>query len=473
MDDERESHGPAFEPPHESESPPPVPGPPAVASLGRPGARLWAGVVRFRWVASTGVLVVAVLVAVVVFGGGGAGPAVSGKAAAARATDRVPKGPIVRNIPFDCGMSPVLLKRLVPGADKEEQTGADSDTCTWEAGEIAWSIGGGNRTLKVEVTKGGHEDGESVSAAIRSFSDHLAPDERASVGIDPGALKPVTGLGREAVLWHFTEADGPVFPGEDKPRKVMARSAGTTVLLWAGNVTARITYSGADYSDQDVLDVKKPKPKMLSRTVTRAAALSAATWVAHSMRLPVTAAPKIAAAPHHTLITDVPAACRLVSKSVLDGLSDYPVEPERERGYLFDEHTEDVDPDACEWHPAASLRVTLARVGRSRAGGAVRIARLRYLELYHAARDGRPDEPAGDYDPVRYFHALRGPGDQAFMHYENDTITGGGTGEVVFRVRNVLVRAEYRSVDEDTFTQDEALNVVYSVARRAAGRVHP
>lgn len=388
------------------------------------------------------VLVLAIVVTVLVTGEDTPSEAVR---AAASTADPVPTGPITTAIPQGCGIRDHTLDRLTPeGEGGEEILDPDRQTCTWETGVIAWSLGGANRRLEVDVHKE-HElagpAGSKVGAAIEDFTRELGQEPGSADGSKAGPVRQLVGLGDEGVTWNHVEVGDPAHS-----------SRYTTILLRSGNVVAKIEYGGSDYGRPGT-PTGRPRPLgPLSTKVTYAGAVEAAIDVATSMRMPLQDHVRVAQ-PEPPFAAKAPKACSLIPAATVKRLG-YSGPPETADGYLFGD--EEIPSHGCDWTGGLDLQVGAVQNSRVRNGQAT--ASRRYLYLYRSARAWKPDDPEDE----KYFHALKGIGDEAFIssHDTSDSAT------VVFRVRNVLVEVRcYPTYDSDPRPLDDAYTAAVEAAK--------
>ncbi|MQA81106.1 MAG: hypothetical protein GEV10_21920 [Streptosporangiales bacterium] len=358
--------------------------------------------------------------------------------AAAVTRDPVPTGPLVTSIPADCGVRERTMDELVSGGQYRELIhNPDSQNCTWDSGSGARIFGGGSRDLEIDVSKD-HEDAgprsEWMAAAFQTFDMKLdavaeAPDDR-----QIGPVRPVSGLGDEAVVWHALDFTGPVYPGkkpEGEPEK-----ATTTVLFRQGNVVVQVAYGGVDYTPHGSGVVPETEGGPPDEAALRAGAFLAARDVAAGMGLRVSGKVAVTADAGRKLAR-VPDACDLLPDAVAERLAP-DADPEEEDSYLVDSG-EATATGGCDWD--FDLVAEVAAFPDSRRGSGERVAIRRYLELHAEARGFiREDE-----DDEAYFRALTRPGEQAYVSWTKDSSV---TTEVVFRTRNVLVRVTVRDSED-------------------------
>lgn len=386
---------------------------------------------------------------------------VGGRVAAARATDRVPAGPTIRKIPFDCGVSQATVDRFAPGAEKQETESGGHDSCTWRVGDTAWQ-GHSARELDVKLdTSVGDPDvsGSTTADAVQSFSRTLRTELKPSDTRKPGMARAVTGLGHEALAWHFVTmkvpADSP--DGHRRPW-----SSGTTVVFRAGNVSGTVTYTGSDHPD-----TRGSRPRPLATATTRRGALRTATRVARALKLPVRGTPAVTAAePDGRPIRGVPHACDLVSRAALTAIDEPHARTKRDPLSVFgDDSAPSVDGNSCEvaGESRMALNVHVGVFADARTGSGSSAAIRRFLVGYHQAREMYSDSTE------QTFSALRAPGDQVYMLYKRGSGPDDADAVVEFRVRNVLVRVTCSSIDG--ISPDDGLNHAYTVALAAAKKV--
>ncbi|MFI0352765.1 hypothetical protein [Actinomadura sp. 9N407] len=450
-----ESGRPAFEKPDPFDEPAPddaVPAPePGTPRARRPGGRVLIGIGAGAMV----LLLLAITPALNSRADGieGAGAPLK---AALRAPDRVPAGPVVAEIPQGCGLSEKVRDRLAP---RGEPTGlifdADSESCTWETGAIAWSLGGGNRTLAVRIDKGNAGVPSPVSVAMDDFARALdaRPDSGSSTA--RGAVRKVTGLGDEAVTLEKTGRDTP----GNETRTV-------AVVFRGGNIVVQVEYGGADYAG-DGARARPDKVKALDAKAALDGAFMAAADIAENMRLALDARPAVAGERHRPPpLRRVPPACGLLSGRETEDL-DAPGAPYRQKyALLLDKDFPGADLDRCSWD--LSLNAEIASIADTEAAGGTEAASRAYLREYHRSRASGPVNRPHDVD----FHPLAGIGDEAFIVFGRDGVgdEARGQAEVLFRVRNTLVRIECEAYEGSAV---EALDRAYAAAVKAARRVGP
>ncbi|MDL4775563.1 hypothetical protein [Actinomadura xylanilytica] len=389
----------------------------------------------------------AVLVLVLVVSPLRPGDGVDGVGAQLRAAfkprDTVPSGPLVTSIPPGCGVSEQVRDRLAPHGEENEQSyDADSQSCDWESNKIAFSLGGGNRTLEVKVTKA-----DGAGPAVAAFTRDL-DTERKSTRQKRGTVRKVGGLGAEAVVLDSRRAD--VRKNSDLYAVVLFRS---------GNVVVRVAYGGADHSGGDGLSIPTAH-KPLSAETVRDGAFAAAADIAGNMGLGADAEPAIVTPTPEPPVRNIPRACDLLpaketGRLGIDGSPLPALWP-----VLIDDKTEGATRDACSW--GANARTEIVSIADTPAGPGSEVAAREFERIYQTSRHGGPVLRPRDV----VFRPLTGPGDEAFIVFGRDQDGGGGTAQVLFRVRNVLVRTDYQ-VDEGP--RVKALDRAYAAAKVAAG----
>jgi len=428
-------------------------------------ARLRGGTPRRRaGVALSALALVVVLVAagVTVWSGSpgsGGKPDIGGKIAAVRIPDRVPDGPVVRDVPSDCGVAPATVDRLMPGAEKRRTSGLWHNSCTWRIRDTA-GRGHGDRRLTVDLDVGAYRTERTSGSAgtIERFTEILSAELKPSGTRKSGTVRRVAGLGREAFVWRFVDLRVPAGSpnGQRRPR-----SAGSTVVFRAGNVSGTVTYAGSDHPD-----TRGSRPGLVAEAATRRGALRTATQVARALKLPVSGTPAVTSVePSAEPVHDVPDPCTLVHTATFASLDAPPVEPTHAGDNDKKTDGKGIGTASCYLntsHANFGVDVTVFRDSRTGSGES-RAARM-FLQHYHRAREERVDN-------VEYvFGALRAPGDQAYMFYADDTTDERAEGIVRFRVRNVLVEVGYRP---ESRSPGPLLNGAYAMARDAARTVTP
>lgn len=417
-----------------------------------------------RWraiAAGAGAVLVAAVAVVVLIGRDGDDPnAFGGRVDAARRADPVPAGPVVRSIPFDCGVEYGTVDRLTPGAEKQSHNDATSETCTWETGAIANRLGGGNRELTVRVAMNDGTTG-AVEAAD-DLTSALDFETRKAGGRVPGRVRPVTGLGLGAVTWNETEYEGALRPNETKPAKVLGRKSGTHVLFHAGNAFVSVAYAGADYEKKGRLSNGEAAVRMLPEKATLNGALEVALGIARGLGVRA-GSPRVGEPPAaQARLRQPPDVCGLVPLPVLSKLRKVD-SAKREKAYIVDGRMEGVQAARCQWQGPSfeNIEADIAVATDSRLGDGRTVIAREYAKHYLRARDTRPEKRG-----AKVFSALTGPGDQAFAFYEKDT---SSQGVVVFQSRNALVKVRYWSIDD--IPKDRAVNVAHAAAREIATRL--
>lgn len=236
----------------------------------------------------------------------------------------------------------------------------------------------------------------------------------------------------------------------------------TSILFRQGNVVVALTYGGVDYrrTGPDGADIEA---RQVPEPVTFAGAVRAAHDVAHGMHLTATAPARITVVTEHPErpITRVPTACDMLPTGLANRLG---------KGGLPSPHTSSLIEygttsyaGSCEWD--FYLQVDVAVLTDSRHGTGERVAARQYLSLYYQARGATGDIP----DAETFVRPLTRPGQRAYISWVKDTESDA---QVVFRVRNVLVRVECSDVEKDGYSKREALTDAYDAAVAAARTVH-
>lgn len=376
-------------------------------------------------------------------------------AAAFQERSGLPAGPAVTEIPPFCGVSQRTVDRFAPGELREQILGADTQTCTWDAGSSASTFGGTDTELEVEVDKADEQTERhrpSTADAVDEFSRKLADGAKDSTGTKVGEVFPLAGLGPDAVGWHQVETDGVIHP-DGKITGIRGHGGATTVLFRGGNVVVEVKYGGSDFvvQESDKL-IDDTKGKALSSRTTLAGALAVAEDIATSMGLTVEGEPRVRE-PKGGTVEEVPKPCSLLpaelAKRIAPGADPTPTD-----GYLLDDEDSEANT-VCDWSYDLELEVASSS-SYAKVSGAEAAAR-RYRHLYHSARERTPEEGEEEHD----FRTLSRPGEQAFVSYVEDQ-HGGVEAELVFRHQDVLVRV--RSHRMEGYTKNKAMNEVYRVA---------
>lgn len=441
-----------------------------VSGAGGGAAGLWArvpgGPRRKAYVAGAGALAV-LLAAVIGVATSGNGDVIDGEMAAARVASPVPLGPLVVDLPYDCGLSPATIDRLTGGPDREHSMTEDSEECTWEIGPVAYAgTGGPNRELKVDVHKGTDRPRSDASAEfIRVLDSDTRP-----VGIEPGPVRRLAGIGDEAVIWDQVDLNGALYPDETKPRNVTSRTNRTTILFRAGNVVAKVSYAGSDYRPKDdgkvIPDMKE---KLLSVQTTQGAALYAARDVLQHLGGRTDGTPHVIEAPKRRP-APAPKACALVTPPTLKRLGDTGpagVTGDQEESYLIEGERDDLTADACSWEGGGSLMLQTEIISArdSRVGTGDQVIGREYDRMYFYERES-PVEDDGEEPGERIVGALKGLGDRAFFAYGRGT---SRDGTIYLQRGNTLVRVRCWSIDEPT--KNTVLDCAYRAAQEASRHV--
>lgn len=356
--------------------------------------------------------------------------------------DPVPTGPIVTSIPPDCGLSAATIDRLVgPAQGEETNENPDGQQCLWDAEFLSFD-GTDGAELEIDVAKA-HELTQArrrLRATVDAFERKLEFETGSSGSrTSTGDVRPVEGLGAEAVSWRKSVASN-----------VSSGDSFTYVLFRQGNLLAMVKYGGGG--------------KALKEEYTRARALAVAAEVARSMKLTVTGTPKVVEAGDRT-VESVPSACDLLPAGVVKEFAGDGATAENGDGYLFEDE-QLAKGGGCEWGYELTAAVESAKT--SSKGTGEQVAARKYLQLYLAARSAEPESDAEDAET--YTVPLRGLGDEAFATYERDT---SSKGKVVFRVRDALVRVEVRDLSAQDLNRRDALDGAYRTALAAARNVKP
>ena len=347
--------------------------------------------------------------------------------------DPVPAGkPLAStDVPEDCGVPAVTRRKLSVTHAILAHRDPDSMQCTWHSA----SSDHHDRTL--DITVGTQPDADirlpdgllisGVGHAIRDLADLQA--RAASSGI---TYRTVTGLGERAMTYYLP---------------TITDDGGGTVVFQYRNITATVTYSGYGSSGQRRVSTQVPKKVAVD------GALRVARKVAGKLGADVSVKPATATPPAGPrALTSLPRPCDLVPTETLHRVAPHASRsPDTElllntaSGLLYRstngtctwQNSSDVEPPA---EPQRALTVSMASLpDRGRPGRGARDATRAYLAMHHSARrTGASGKGRGSA-----FHALTGPGDQAFSMPFPGNESPDAQARVVFRVRNVLVVVQY------------------------------
>lgn len=428
---------------------PPVPGPPSAGGPARPAFPSQGGPPpekrrRGLFAGLAGVVVVALVVVggFVLFGGEDIDDLPAPKTLG---RDPVPAEKTITKRPTNCGISMATIKALVPGAKLRLSRG-DYSRC--------YGVGTGHVEPTLDVsyddTAGPLAGKRSrVGVAIQQFQQvisGLAPPS-SDAPRTRGVYKPLTGLGDDAAY-----STGPNLVGD---------GAVTSVVFRSGHLLTAVTY-GSDWAPRSALER------------FRRGAFRAATEVAKGLGVPA-----------HPVRTQVSRAmpvavprdvCALVPKDLLKILGDGDDDPQTQI-----DHQEATIPSpsaaasTCnatvrgsgDDYSARNLEVT---VDGATAPGLEAVVTRQYLAAYYEDRAERPTGPRS----VRYFHALRGVGDQAFCAYLTGPPGYGAPpfARVVVRSRTALITVDFGNGTADGgLSEQQAIDGAYAVAVKVAAKV--
>jgi hypothetical protein len=357
---------------------------------------------------------------------GGDPPAAAAGAAPALAHDPVPKPLNVDAAPANCGV-PAATARAVAGVTAP--VGSTDHVCTWSR-----SGQGHTRNLDVDMIVVGAVDVDGEAPASAAMGDFGGGAE-----VMPGAHTPVTGLADEAYTAYHQGVQ--------------------RVLFRAGNVVTNVEFGG--------VEVGPAKVRRLTPNTLRAGAFTVATAIARTLGASAVT-PRMAAPPSPPPITRRSAACAVVPRAVVDRFVPNLV-PGTGGSVLhdFDSTIRHPAVTGCGW--SSRTRKLEVRIESAAGKSATHAVAREYVRRHYNGREhGR-------------FQALRGPGDQAFSRYTSDDASVDHTetelGQVVFRVRNVLVTVWYGNdplspSSDAKMTVKDARNGAYAVAAQVARTVH-
>jgi len=383
-----------------------------------------------------GVVVVAliVLAGVLVFGGDDIDDLPAPKTLG---HDPVPAEKTITARPADCGVSKATLKALVPGRD----TPSYGSDCNWSGytDSVIRRLG-----VQYQDRAPAPDKKSDVAAAIEQF-DVSTSDSASLYG---NVFKPMTGLGDDAAY-----AAGP----ED------GRGVEATVVFRVADRVITVKYES--------LEAKASETEKYRRGVFRAAGEAAKA-------LGATADPTVAK-PAQTAPATVPSdVCKLVPEDLMTTLGgdDDP--------FTHSDDTDDIiNKQAIPSASTAGCRTsTFGGSGKDRSleahvtgatePGADAAVKRQYLAAYYEARAERPTSGGSG----RYFQALSGLGDEAFVSYldgsRNGSLLGKNTAQVVIRSRTALITVEFGGeLSESGLTQQQTINGAYAVAQKVAAGV--
>lgn len=406
------------------------------------------------------VIGVAVAVVVVLAAGltvalaGGGDPPVVRLSAPRYVADPVPKPKKIGHLPAHCGVRKATVHRFVPGRDKNQ---GDASWCAWEWYSTK-TVGAENRELQAGLGADGPDvptTGKSADGDALRLMNPADPQQVAA----GRAVRPVSGLGEEALYAYTPATQGDHLLGIDDPGAVLRFRVGANVIS--------ITATGRDRAKDQSLHAV---PEKQMRPVVFAAAADVARAL-HVPAKPVFTAgtagppPPIAHPVRPCDLVPDELAHRLVPGAVGARPEDVGLPGDAilsEPGAVVPSYGEAVD--SCDWEVGDDysakhdhLSVTVLTETNWRPGIAVPQATRQYLVLHDEAR--AKEAP--------YFHAVRGLGDQAFTGHGSgeDTVDWqDDTFQVTFRRRNLVVVVGY---DGTGLTDGQDINGAYTVAARA------
>jgi hypothetical protein len=327
--------------------------------------------------------------------------------------------------PANCGVpSATVLSVIRP----DQPPNVTDDSCGWDR-----SNGPHRRSLTVKTTVvTGTDGGSPAGAAMGTFDDH-----KSAV---PGTPAPVAGLGDEA---YATYSRGSQY-----------------VSFRAGNVVSTVQLR--------FVEVGRATVRYAPEKDVRAEAFTVAAAVARALGATAVTPHLAAEPPSPPPITRRFSACDTVPRAVVKRFV-----PDQMGGPddLVPPNLDSLMPhpvgSGCEW--SSQTRTLKVRVEAATGGSATRGAAREYVRRDYEGR-GRG-----------WFQALRGPGEQAFSRYTSDDLVAEDTatnlGQVVFRVRNVLVTVWYGNdplgrPGDEKLSIDAARNGAYAAAAQVARAVH-
>ncbi|WP_329520134.1 hypothetical protein [Spirillospora sp. NBC_01491] len=328
-----------------------------------------------------------------------------------------------------CGVSKATVDALVPGGqDRLEK-------CSW------YSSRRGEWRLRVAAGT----DGVAMSGILATTTADPA------FAMSPRPPKVLAGLGDDQALARYS---------------VRRHDGVAEVVFQAGGTPVTILYGG----QREIAGKRIPQP--MSERDAMKGALTAASEVATGLKLPARPVPASAPPPGPPAITRVPRPCDLVPGRTLDKVARGAFRS-RGNGTLLD-GVSGARTDSCEWQvldvsgQSRTLMVTVGTVPDREPGDGARAASRWFLQWHRLTREGHQ---SAALDKPKEFHALTGPGEQAFG------VLGGSLndaddlpGRVVFRDRNVVVEVVYSGTKngEPAMSGDRAVRAAYTVAAEAA-----
>lgn len=325
--------------------------------------------------------------------------------------DPVPRERLITRFPAACGVSTATINALVPRA--ESMHTSDFGDCEWysrhpgDVRERRLDV-----TVKIWPATAGDTSAVSIGPRIAYVKTTPISNALSAFG-QTAARQTVLGLGEEA----------------------FADSRRTVVDFRVANAVVTV-----GYQDSGLLAKKKSALD---------GALRAAADTAKS--LGTSAGPRLGSTAPASTTRHLPDPCATVPAGL--------------RTRLVKGATAMPDTNSCTWtSERRTLKVTLLSEPDSAPGGAVRAAIRDYLQRHY---DARAEQPVSAHDR-KYFHALTGPGDQAFASW----VENGTPGRVVFRVRNVVVEVGYTGDADHPLTKDQAVNGAYAAAIDVARALH-
>lgn len=370
------------------------------------------------------------------------------------------------DIPDDCGVSADTRKKLVPGIGRGDCRWSaviddqdDCASCPSSSSGYKWVL-----DVTVDVQDGAMGNWNSpFSEAMVSF---IGQRKQAASNGDP--YRTVRGLGDQAMIrythGHVTETEG-----------------GAVVFRYH-NAVVTVTYTGG------VIRTADPANTQVSKKAALNGALRAASDVAGALDADAPAKPEITSSPAAgpRALTSLPPPCDMVPRATRNRMVPHAIKdravlaPSGQVSLLFSRSTEQhcarrtaYGESPSRSGPERHLTVTVASFpDQGQPGRGTRNATRVYLLWHHNAR-----HLAGQHRSST-FHALTGPGDQAFSRYGASSAPNTKVARVSFRVRNVLVTVRYAgqnhagSGDSGSggrpISKKQAIDSAYTVATKTA-----
>ncbi|MFE9246317.1 hypothetical protein [Nocardiopsis sp. NPDC006938] len=396
-----------------------------------------------------------------------------GPVARAEVLDRRTLGPVVTDLPSDCGVSEETAALLIP--DVRPRIGDRSDsggvarTCRWSTDVL--DTGGGERSRELDVTVRATEDlGEgarSDARAVRDLGTELAASVEGTRGLFATVeALPFAGLGDEAVLVNAVDTEGPVLGNEGG---VEYRAGRTTVLFRTVNAVVEVSSAGADPEWESHVDLlHAPEAEPLDTGTTWGGALTAAEEIARGLgqppQRPFAAVPE-GADPHGEL----PDPCVDLPEDLLRQTG-VPAGSEAGEGALFTgEGASGAATGACAWRGGRNLTVEVGLADEGPDGAAAAAAR-EFAFHYLNARVA-PEAETGEEPDQHVFTALSGPAEEAFARHVRGE--NGWSAEVVLLDGDLVARVRLYdgSASGPMPSANDALDDAFRLAEEVAAQV--